>query len=131
MTPNKLKQIWSQGKPTIDGWCSIGNAFAAQIMSAQGYDSVTVDVQQGALDCSSLLPMLQAMRASGVVLMSRVPWLEPGIITKALDAGAFSVICPMVNNARQAAEFVYYMRYPPLGQRSFGPTRVSIAAGAD
>ena len=131
MIPNKLKQLWSQGKPTINGWCSIGNAFTAEIMAAQGYDSVTVDVQHGALDYSSLLPMLQAMRASGVVPMARVPWLEPGIIMKALDAGAYGVICPMVNNAEQAAEFVSYMRYPPLGQRSFGPTRVSFAAGAD
>jgi 4-hydroxy-2-oxoheptanedioate aldolase len=131
MTPNKLKQLWSQGKPTINGWCSIGNAFVAEIMAAQGYDSVTVDVQHGALDYSSLLPMLQAMRASGVVAMARVPWLEPGIIMKALDAGAFGVICPMVNNAEQAKQFVSYVRYPPHGQRSFGPTRVSFAAGAD
>lgn len=100
-------------------------------MAAQGYDSVTVDVQHGALDYSSLLPMLQAMRASGVTPMARVPWLEPGIIMKALDAGAYGILCPMVNNADQAAEFVSYMRYPPLGQRSFGPTRVSFAAGAD
>ena len=50
---------------------------------------------------------------------------------KALDAGAYGIVCPMVNDAAQAAEFVSYMRYPPLGQRSFGPTRVSIAAGAD
>jgi 4-hydroxy-2-oxoheptanedioate aldolase len=131
MTPNKLKQLWSQGKPTINGWCSIGNAFTKEIMGAQGYDSVTIDVQHGALDYASLLSMLQAMRASGVVPMARVPWLEPGIIMKALDAGAFGVICPMVNNAQQAAEFVSYMRYPPLGHRSFGPTRVSFAAGAD
>ena len=131
MIANKLRQLWSKGKPTINGWCSIGNSFTAEIMAAQGYDSVTVDVQHGALDYSSLLPMLQAMRASGVVPMARVPWLEPGIIMKALDAGAYGIICPMVNNARQAAEFVSYMRYPPLGQRSFGPTRVSVAAGAD
>ena len=131
MTPNKLKQLWSQGKPTINGWCSIGNAFTAEIMAAQGYDSVTVDMQHGALDYASLLPMLQAMRASGVVPMARVPWLEPGIIMKALDAGAFGIICPMVSTAQQAAEFVSYMRSPPLGQRSFGPTRVSLAAGAD
>ena len=131
MIPNKLKRLWAEGKPTLNGWCSIGNAFTAEIMAAQGYDSITVDVQHGALDYSHLLPMLQAMRASGVVPMTRVPWLEPGIIMKALDAGAYGIICPMVNNAEQAAAFVRYMRYPPLGQRSFGPTRVSLAAGAD
>lgn len=131
MIANKLKLLWAEGKPTINGWCSIGNAFTAEIMAAQGYDSLTIDVQHGALDYSNVLPMFQAMRASGVVPMARVPWLEPGIIMKVLDAGAYGVICPMVNNAEQAAEFVSYLRYPPLGQRSFGPTRVSFAAGAN
>ncbi|MDA9494826.1 hypothetical protein XI08_38315 [Bradyrhizobium sp. CCBAU 11361] len=54
-------------------------------MAAQGYDSITIDVQHGALDYSSALPMLQAMRASGVVPMARVPWMEPGIIEAALS----------------------------------------------
>jgi phosphoglycerate dehydrogenase-like enzyme len=35
--------------------------------------------------------MLQAMRASGVVPMARVPWMEPGIIMKVLDAGAYVI----------------------------------------
>lgn len=131
MIKNKLKEIWAGGRPSINGWLSIGNAFTAEIMAAQGYDSVSIDVQHGALDYSSVLPMFQAMRASGVVAMARVPWLEPGIIMKVLDAGAYGVICPMVNTAEQAAEFVSYVRYPPHGQRSFGPTRVSFAAGSN
>lgn len=131
MIKNKLKEIWAQGRPTINGWLSIGNPFTAEIMAAQGYDSITVDVQHGALDYSMLLPMLQAMRASGVVPMARVPWLEPGIIMKALDAGAYGVICPMVNTAEQAAQFVSHVRYPPIGQRSFGPTRANFSTGAN
>lgn len=130
MIKNKLKQLWAEGRPTINGWLSIGNPFTAEIMAAQGYDSISIDVQHGALDYSNVLPMFQAMRASGAVLMARVPWLDPSIIMKVLDAGAYGVICPMVNTAEQAAEFVSYVRYPPLGQRSFGPTRANYAAGA-
>jgi len=127
MQTNTLKQLWAEGRPALNGWCSIGNAFAAEIMAAQGYDSVTVDVQHGALDYSALLPMLQAMRASGVTLIARVPWLDPAAIMKALDAGAMGIICPMINSRAEAEAFVSYMRYPPLGQRSFGPTRASVA----
>ncbi len=130
MIANKLIGLWASGKPTINGWCSIGNPFTAEIMAAQGFDSITIDMQHGALDYAALLPMFQAMRASGAVLMARVPWLDPSHIMKALDAGAYGVICPMVNSADEAARFVSYMRYPPLGQRSFGPTRVAFAAGA-
>jgi 4-hydroxy-2-oxoheptanedioate aldolase len=129
MFTNKLKSLWTEGKPVLNGWLSIGNPFTAEIMAAQGYDSVTIDIQHGALDYSSVLPMFQAMRGSGVVPMARVPWREPGIIMKALDAGAMGIICPMINSGAEAAEFVSYMRYPPHGQRSFGPTRAAIAYG--
>ena len=131
MIKNKLKQIWAGGQPTVNGWLSIGNPFTAEIMAAQGYDSLSIDLQHGALDYSMLLPMFQAMRASGVVPMARVPWLEPGIVMKVLDAGAYGVICPMVNTPEQAAQFVSYLRYPPAGQRSFGPTRANFSAGAN
>ena len=126
---NKLKQAWANGQGTINGWCSLGNPVVAEVMAAQGYDSVTIDIQHGALDYGDALPMLQAMRGSDVVPMVRVPWNEPGIIMKALDAGAYGVIVPMVNTAEAAKAMADAVRYPPLGQRSFGPTRVSINAG--
>ena len=52
MQKNKLKGLWSSGKPILNAWCSIGNSFTAEIMASQGYDSVTVDIQHGALDYS-------------------------------------------------------------------------------
>ena len=129
MIRNELKTKWAAGQPTINGWLSINSPFVAEIMAAQGYDSVTVDMQHGAVSYEGALAMLQAMRASGVVPMARVPWLDPGAIMKALDAGAYGIICPMVNTRADAARLVSYMRYPPLGTRSFGPTRAIFAAG--
>ncbi len=131
MMKNRLRQIWADGSRSLNGWLSIGNAFVAEIMAAQGYDSITIDMQHGALDYAAVLPMFQAMRASGVVPMARVPWLEPGIIMKVLDAGAYGIICPMIDGPEDAARLVRYTRYPPLGERSFGPTRAIYAAGSD
>lgn len=88
MLRTRLKELWSEGKPTIVGCLLIGNPFTSEIMAAQSYDSISIDVQHGALDYSNVLPMLQAMRASGAVLMVPVPSLELGIIMKLLSAGA-------------------------------------------
>ena len=88
MIKNNVKALWNNGSPAINGWLSIGNPFTAEIMAAQDYDSITIDMQHGALDYSATLPMLQAMRASGKTLFARVPWLDPGIIMMAMDAGA-------------------------------------------
>jgi 4-hydroxy-2-oxoheptanedioate aldolase len=124
-----LREIWSAGRASLNGWCSIGNPFTAEIMAAQGFDSITVDMQHGALDYTDLLPMLQAMRASGATLLARVPWLDPAQVMKALDAGALGVICPMVSTVEEATRLVSYMRYPPEGIRSYGPTRAVYAHG--
>jgi len=123
------RDLWAQGKPVLNAWLGIGNPFTAEIMAAQGYDAVTIDVQHGALDYGDALPMFQAMRASGAFLMARAPWREPGIVMKLLDAGAMGIICPMISTAEQAAEFASFLRYPPRGNRSFGPTRIGVAHG--
>jgi 4-hydroxy-2-oxoheptanedioate aldolase len=129
MIKNGVKQRWAEGKPAINGWLSIGNSFSAEIMAAQGYDSLTIDMQHGIVGYDGTVPMLQAMRASGVTPLVRVPWLDPADIMKALDAGAYGVICPMINTRAEAERLVSYVRYPPAGVRSFGPSRALFSAG--
>lgn len=131
MKRNNIKQRWHENLTVLNGWLSIANSFTAEIMAEQGYDSLTIDLQHGFVGYEEATHMLQAMRASGVAPMVRVPWLEPGIIMKALDAGAWGIICPMVNTAEQARTLVSCVRYPPVGSRSFGPTRVTFSAGQD
>ncbi|WP_413875610.1 HpcH/HpaI aldolase family protein [Albidovulum sp.] len=130
MRPNRIKQIWADGGSVLNGWCSIASPFGAEIMAAQGYDSLCIDMQHGIVDYQAAVGMFQAM-GSGVTPLARVPWLDPAAIMKALDAGAYGVICPMVNTAEDAAKLVSCVRYPPHGQRSFGPTRALFSAGSD
>jgi 4-hydroxy-2-oxoheptanedioate aldolase len=129
MIKNEIKRLWADGKPVLNGWLSIANSFSAEIMAAQGYDSITIDMQHGIVGYDGAVPMLQAMRASGITPLVRVPWLDPADIMKALDAGAYGVICPMVNTRAEAEQLVSYVRYPPKGVRSFGPSRALFSTG--
>jgi len=128
---NGLKKLWKDNKAGLNGWLSIPNGFTAEVMAAQGYDSLTVDMQHGLIGYADMVSMLQALSGTGVTPLVRVSWLDPASIMKTVDAGAMGVICPMVNTAQQAAEFVDYMRYPPRGSRSFGPIRARYALGVD
>ena len=131
MKLTKLHDRWAAGKPALNGWCSIPSTVTAEIMSNHDYDSLTIDLQHGLVDYQTALTMLQAMNASGITPMARVPWNEPGIIMKLLDAGCLGIICPMINTAEDAAAFVGAMRYAPDGYRSSGPTRAIMVHGAD
>jgi 4-hydroxy-2-oxoheptanedioate aldolase len=74
---------------------------------------------------------LQAISTTPTVPLVRVPWLEPGILMKTLDAGAYGVICPMINTREDAQKLVAYTHYAPRGTRSFGPVRATLYGGAD
>jgi 4-hydroxy-2-oxoheptanedioate aldolase len=131
MRPNRLREIWSAGGAVLNSWLAIPDGFSAEVMAQQGFDSLVVDLQHGVIDYSSLVPMLQAISTTNVVPIVRVPWLEPGILMKSLDAGAYAVICPMVNTREDAQKLVAWTNYAPKGTRSFGPIRASIYGGAD
>ena len=129
MKYTQLQDKWSSGEKALNGWCSIPSTVTAEIMSYAGYDSLTIDLQHGLVDYQTALSMMQAMGGSTVTPIVRVPWNEPGIIMKMLDGGALGIICPMVNTAQDAADFVGAMRYAPHGYRSSGPTRAAIVHG--
>ncbi len=131
MRKNKLKQLFKEGKAAINGWLQIPSSYSAEIMSHQGWDSLTIDMQHGVVDYLNAVQMLQAISTTDVVPMVRVNWNEPGQIMKILDAGAYGVICPMISNKEQAEKFVQACMYPPNGYRSVGPTRGFMYGGSD
>jgi 4-hydroxy-2-oxoheptanedioate aldolase len=123
---NKIKNAWASGKAVVNGWLAIPSGFSAEVMAQCGFDSVTVDMQHGVQDYQSMVQCFQAMQAHPILPMVRVPWNEPGIIGKVLDAGAYGVICPMINSVAEAEAFVSYCKYPPQGARSNGPIRAAM-----
>ncbi len=131
MRPNRLREIWKTGGAALNGWLAIPNSFSAETMAHQGWDALTIDLQHGVVDYQAMLPMLQAISTTPTVPVVRVPWLEPGILMKTLDAGAYGVICPMVNTREDAQRLVAYTHYAPRGTRSFGPVRALLYGGAD
>ena len=131
MRPNRLRELWADDKPAINGWLAIPSSFSAEVMAHQGWDTLTIDLQHGVIDYAALVPMLQAISTTRTVPIVRVPWLEPGILMKALDAGAYGVICPMINTREDAQKLVHFTHYAPQGTRSFGPIRASLYGGTD
>ncbi|MEA2935147.1 MAG: 4-hydroxy-2-oxoheptanedioate aldolase [Variibacter sp.] len=131
MRENRVKAIWAKGGYVVNGWLGIPSSVSAENMAHAGWDSLVIDMQHGLVDYSSAVPMLQAISTTDTVPMARVPWNLPDLMMKTLDAGAYGIVCPMINTRAQCEEFVANCRYAPKGRRSFGPTRAVWYAGAD
>ncbi len=86
-----------------------------------GFQSVTADIQHGFCDYADLVSCANTAAARGLSLTARVPLDDYSMASRALDAGASAIIMPMVNSADDARRLVNATKYPPVGERSWGP----------
>jgi 4-hydroxy-2-oxoheptanedioate aldolase len=107
-------------------YCTIPSPFVAEIIGRAGFDSVMMDLQHGLHDYASVVAALTALQACDVFPLVRTPPLDFALIGKLLDAGALGINCALVESREQAEALVRACRYPPEGERSFGPLRAAL-----
>ncbi|MBL6689297.1 MAG: 2,4-dihydroxyhept-2-ene-1,7-dioic acid aldolase [Pseudomonadales bacterium] len=129
MRPNHVLQAWREDRQTIGAWMSIDSSYTAETLAHAGFDWLCLDMQHGVLDYADIKKMLTAISTTDTIPIVRVPWNEPYEIMKVLDAGAYGVVVPLVNNREEAERAVTACRYPPRGIRSFGPNRATLYSG--
>ncbi len=117
---NAFKQAMSDGKTTFGCWLSFADVGAAEIMGTAGFDWLVIDGEHSPNDIRSIRDQLIALEGSASDVIVRVPIGETWLIKQVLDAGAQTVLVPMVDNAEQARELVRAVTYPPDGTRGVG-----------
>ncbi len=121
---NAVRAAFERGEPAIGGWCSIPSPLAAEQLARAGFPWVVIDLQHGGATWGSeLISLVQALALGGADTIIRVGGNDPTSIMRAMDVGAIGVIVPMIDTPEQAASAASAMRYPPVGSRSYGPTR--------
>jgi 4-hydroxy-2-oxoheptanedioate aldolase len=129
---NRVKELWKQGKPAVQGWCSTGNPYIAELMGHAGFDAVVIDWQHGVgVSQESVVACIQALGSSDAVPIVRMPWNSPEYISYVLDAGAYGVIVPMVNTYEEAEAAGRSCRYAPRGIRSIAGNRPTLSESLD
>ncbi|NDW46097.1 HpcH/HpaI aldolase/citrate lyase family protein [Ruegeria sp. PrR005] len=119
---NPFKQALAEGRRQIGCWMSFAEPSVAEIMGTCGFDWLVVDGEHAPNDIRSIRDQLTALAASPSHPVVRVPVGEDWIIKQALDAGAQTVLVPIVESADQARQLVRACRYPPTGVRGVGAT---------
>ena len=117
-----LKSRLAAGETLCTAWSGVPDALTVEIVAGQGFDAVTLDMQHGGHNEDSVLRALAPVLAAQKPALVRIPVGRFDMASRALDFGAEAVIAPMVNSVADARQFAAAMKYPPLGQRSWGPT---------
>lgn len=103
-------------------WSGVPDALTVEIVSAPSFDAVTLDMQHGGHHEDSVLRSVVPIRHAAKHPIVRIPVGRFDMASRALDFGAEAVIAPMVNSLGDARLFANAMKYPPVGERSWGPT---------
>ncbi len=130
MRTNPVKAKLRNGEPTFGTWLSMGDYYATRVLARLGFDWLTLDMEHGPIDWQQAATIFGAVADAGGVPLVRVPEGNHHYIKRALDAGAWGIVVPMVNTVEQARRAIAAAKYPPEGNRSVGGGMHSMNFGA-
>jgi 2-keto-3-deoxy-L-rhamnonate aldolase RhmA len=119
--PQRVKELASEGKPTIGVICQLPSAPAITLLSQAGFDWLWLDMEHGAVNIETIQPMVQATTGTPTVPLVRLPWNHHWLTKPALDTGAMGIITPFVSTKEEAAAAGPGPRYPQRGFVAFFP----------
>ncbi len=129
MADTKLGSRLKAGETLFTAWSAIPDPLVAEFLARSSFDAVTLDMQHGCHSTESVMRGCAAVTLAGKPAIVRIPVGRFEMASRALDFGASAVIAPMVNSVADAKAFAASMKFPPLGERSWGPTRVLALHG--
>jgi 4-hydroxy-2-oxoheptanedioate aldolase len=124
-----LRPRLEAGETVFTAWVTIPDPLVAEFTARSGFDAVTLDMQHGNHSDDSIMRGMAAVTLAGKPAAMRIPVGRFDLASRALDFGACMVIAPMVNSVADAKAFAAAMKFPPMGERSWGPTRVVALHG--
>ena len=131
MSAPTLAHRLKAGETLLCGWTQLADPLAAEAIAASGFPAVNIDCQHGYAGYEAMKASLFGVLAGGAAPIVRIPHGDFAFAARALDLGAEAVIAPMINSASDAKRYVEAAKYPPLGERSWGPSRMMHVWGMD
>jgi 4-hydroxy-2-oxoheptanedioate aldolase len=119
------------GETLYCGWVTMPEPLVAETVARSGFDCVVLDMQHGLLDTGSVMTGIGAIALAGMPAVVRIALRDDATASRVLDMGAEAIIAPMVNSVEEARALAAATKYPPLGERSWGPMRAMTLEGID
>jgi 4-hydroxy-2-oxoheptanedioate aldolase len=131
MRANVVRGLWKEDRAAIGCLLTLHSPLMAEVMGHVGFDWLGVDLQHSETNLAQIQGMFQAISSTPTMPFTRVAGNDSILIQRVLDLGAYGIIVPYVQSVEEARAAVRAAKYPPLGERSWGPIRGALYGGAD
>ena len=127
----KLSEQIASGKTVLAAWCGLCDPLVAELLVREGFDTAVLDMQHGAYDIASAMKGIGNVALAAKPAIVRIPVGDFSKASRLFDSGAAAVIAPMINSLADARSFAAFSKFPPLGERSWGPHRAIALTDMD
>lgn len=124
---NPFKHAIAKGELQLGCWLGLADPYIAEISAGAGFDWVLIDGEHAPNDLRSIVAQLQVIAGRDTHAVVRPPVGETWIIKQLLDAGAQTLLVPMVESAEEARGLVEAVTYPPHGVRGVGSALARVS----
>ena len=124
-----LARALRAGDTVYSSWCFLAAPIVAETIARAGFTAVVIDQQHGLWDTAAVVAAVSAIHHAGATPVVRVPVGDNASVSRALDFGAEAIIAPMINTVADARAFAAAAKFPPQGERSYGPFRAMALQG--
>jgi len=118
---NRIRNLWREGRCALGAIVTMPSVPTVQVMARSGLDWILIDMEHGAIDMSAAQAMIAATAGSPLVPFVRVAAGAHWLAKAPLDFGAMGIAFPMTTRRKDAEAAVKAVRYPPEGERFWGP----------
>ncbi len=119
------------GESLYMSWCGMNDSSVAEASARENFDAALVDMQHGMVDFTTAVRAIALVGLAGKPALARIPVGDFATASRLLDAGAAGIVAPMINSAEDARRFASFVKFPPIGERSWGPQRALALSGLE
>jgi 4-hydroxy-2-oxoheptanedioate aldolase len=121
MSLNRVRDLWKAGKVAYGAIVTMPSPQMMQLLARAGCDWLLIDMEHGVIDLPTAHAMILATAGTPAVPLARIAMNAPWLAKPLLDAGVLGINMPMVNTKADAEAAARAVRYPPHGDRMWGP----------
>lgn len=119
------------GPPVFAAWIVAPDPAVVETLMGEGFDGAVLDMQHGGFDVAKAAAGIAGCALMGKAAFVRIPVGDYPTASRMLDAGAAAIIAPMINSVAEARKLAAFAKYPPVGERSWGPGRATALSGCE
>ena len=123
MERKKLKDSLRNREKLFGAWVSYAEPSITETFAKAGFDFLAIDMEHSTITLPQAQRIIAASQFYNVPCLPRPVSHSNDFFKPLLESGSDGLLVQMVNTTDEVEKIINYLKYPPIGKRSYGVNR--------